>query len=859
MRIKYRYVKLASRLILKIKYVFILPVFLIKKRPLITLFLVILFFALYLLYCSVSLPSLEKVFNYKPYLISKFYDANDELIYEYGTEKRTHININQVPKMLVYAFISAEDKTFYTNPGFDIDSLTKTFVRDVIKVVRGRRLNGGSTITQQVVKNILLSNERTISRKIKEIILSYRLSKILSKDTIMEIYLNHIYLGMQAYGIVSASDEYFGKSVSQLTVPEMALLAGMPKAPSVINPFRNYNRAIERRNWVLSRMMENGYITQDQYEQYSKTELVVKKKQNDHYPFYAPSFFAKSLLSSKEIGITKDSLLQDGYKVKLTIDGELQRIAQKALNNSLEDYSKKHGYTGPIMMFNEGEVKDKTPSELLRGVDEPENLNRFNLAVVIEVQDDKVKIGLRDNSFGFILLDDLQWARQKISETEISEKKITKCSDVLNVGDVIVVDKKSDDSNYYSLEQLPQINGSVLAINPKTGEVLAMVGGYADLAGAFNRSVQAFRQVGSTIKPFVYGVALENGFSPTSIFMDTDISINIGDGVTWNPANDNRKTNGPTTLRIGLEKSKNTVTIRIADIVGLRKIRQKIIDSGLNKNPENNLSIALGAVESSPMDVAVAYSAFANNGLIVLPYLISYVKNVSIGNAERTTTEDLGNGNIFNKIYFNNCDVNARCDIFFNKNDNNNDDKNEVYDQDLQEVKDTNNNDFNEDEKINELFKPDVAFQVASILQGAVKNGTSKGLNSIGLPIASKTGTSNDGKDLWNVVMSPEIILVAYVGYDIPVETNNYGSQFALSINREILANLPKKYIISDFKTPENIKFVKINRLTGKLATDNDKYDDIIFEAFKDGDEIPVNNKNNNDVENNDIDFPELL
>ena len=366
MRIKHRYVKLASLLILKIKYVFILPMFLIKKRPLITLFLVILFFALYLLYCSVSLPSLEKVFNYKPYLISKFYDANDELIYEYGTEKRTHININQVPKMLVYAFISAEDKTFYTNPGFDIDSLTKTFVRDVIKVARGRRLNGGSTITQQVVKNILLSNERTISRKIKEIILSYRLSKILPKDTIMEIYLNHIYLGMQAYGIVSASDEYFGKSVSQLTIPEMALLAGMPKAPSVINPFRNYNRAIERRNWVLSRMMENGYITQDQYEQYSKTELVVKKKQNDHYPFYAPSFFAKSLLSSKEIGITKDSLLQDGYKVKLTIDGELQRIAQKALNNSLEDYSKKHGYTGPIMMFNESEVKDKTPSELLR-------------------------------------------------------------------------------------------------------------------------------------------------------------------------------------------------------------------------------------------------------------------------------------------------------------------------------------------------------------------------------------------------------------------------------------------------------------------------------------------------------------
>ncbi len=828
----------------------------------------IVVFTLYVLHCFLSLPNFDKIYHYKPILTSKFYDANDELIYEFGTERRTHISIDKVPKMLVYAFISAEDKTFYTNPGFDINSLMRTFMKDIVKIMRGQRLNGASTITQQVVKNILLTNKRTISRKIKEIVLSYRISKTLSKDTIMEIYLNHIYLGKQAYGIVSASDEYFGKTVSQLTIPEMALLAAMPKAPSSINPFKNYNRAVARRNWVLLRMMEDGYINQEQYEQYSKTELITRKRNNNYYSFYAPSFFAKSLLTLGNLGLTKDSLSNDGYKVKLTIDGELQRIAQKALDHSLENYSKKHGYTGPIASFEEKDIESKTPGELLRSIDEPENLNKFILAVVLKVQDNEAEIGFRDNSKGIILLNDLQWAVQKINETEISEKKINKCSDVLRIGDVIVVSKKTENSNYYSLEQIPQINGGVVAIDPKTGAILAMVGGYADLAGAFNRSVQAFRQMGSTIKPFVYGTALENGFSPTSIFMDTDISMNIGDGLTWNPENDTKKTNGPTTLRIGLEKSKNTVTVRIADMVGLKKIRQKIIDSGLNKNPDNNLSIAIGSVESSLVNIAVAYSAFANNGIMPVPYLISYVKNsVEENNLTNEETEETKANNIFNKIYFRDCNANMECDVFLDScyndsedklsqiiknipqdNIDNNDSENKIY-----------NDDICEKQEDKFLFKPEVAYQIANILQGAIKYGTSRRLDGIDLPIASKTGTSNEGKDLWNVVISPEIVLVSYVGYDIPIKTNNYGSQFALPINREILINLPKKYTISDFTTPENIKFIKINHLTGNLASDSDDKNDVIFEAFKNEDENPVDkNINYDNDESSDIDLINL-
>lgn len=831
---------------------------------------------LYLSICYITLPDINKLYNYKPVLSSKFYDRNDELIFEVGNERRTHIDINDVPKLLIYAFISAEDKTFYTNPGFDIYGMAKTIFKDIHKFARGQRLAGASTITQQVVKNVLLTNERTISRKLKEFILSYRIAKTMPKDKVMEVYLNHIYLGMQAYGIVSASEEYFGKTVLQLTVPEMALLAAMPKAPSSINPFKNYNRSLLRRNYVLQRMMEDGYITPAQYEEYASAPIVVKRKYNFYSPFYAPAFLAQSLLTSKETGLTKDNILNDGYKVKLTIDGELQKIAQEALNHSLEDYSKKHGYTGALFTFSEADVYSKKPIDLLRTIDEPENINKFLLAVVLKVDDKEVTIGLKDNSTGKILLDDLQWARPKISETEISMTRIEKCSDVLKVGDVIIVDRKTENSNYYTLEQLPQINGGVLILAPKTGEILAMIGGYADLAGSFNRTVQAFRQMGSTIKPFVYATALENNYTPASIFMDADININLGDGVVWQPANDSKTTSGPTTLRIGLERSRNTVTIRLAEAVGISKIRKKIIQAGINKNPENNLSTAIGSVESSLLNIATAYSAFINNGKPITPYLISYVKNIldknnsNEENDDTETTNNEDNNVLLGKIYFTNCDLNAKCEIRIGDKtdqeekliDNNTEtSNNKTTDNQQIDQDDTSININNETEQDNTsltplvkdtkntknnqtLFTPETSYQILNILQGAVKRGTSRKLEALGLPIASKTGTSNGGKDMWNIVLSPELLIVTFVGYDIPTETNNYGAQYALPISREILSKIGDKYNISDFKTPDGIKFVKINRLTGKAVNDESDERDVIFEAFKENDEIDIDDVN---------------
>ena len=847
---------------------------------------------LYIAVCYITLPDLNKVYYYKPVLSSKFYDRNDELIYEVGNERRTHIDINEIPKMLVYAFIAAEDKTFYTNPGFDLYGLLRVAVVDFVKFFKKQKLQGASTITQQVVKNVLLTNERTITRKVKEIILSYMIAKTMPKDKVMEVYLNHIYLGMQSYGIVSASEEYFGKTVSQLTVPEMALLAAMPKAPSSINPFKNYNRAVARRNYVLQRMMEDGYITPDQYEQYSKTELVVKKRHNFYAPFYAPSFFVQSLLTADETGLNKDNILNDGYKVKLTIDGELQRIAQKALNNSLEEYSKKHGYAGPLYSFDETMLKTNTPAELLRTIDEPEHINRFIMAIVIKVDNNEATIAFKDNGTGKITLTDMLWAKKKISEIEVSGKQINSCKDVVSVGDVVVVDRKTDNSNYYTLEQLPQINGGVLAVNPNTGEILAMVGGYADLAGSFNRTIQAFRQMGSTIKPFIYATALEKGFTPASIFMDADININIGNGIVWTPENDNKRTYGPTTLRRGLEGSKNTVTIRIADAIGIRSIRKAIIKSGLNKKPESNLSVAIGAVESSLVNIAMAYSSFVNGGELKNPYLISYVKNIKqtpvksmYSNEEQDGNDNISYDNVLGKVYFKDCDLNAKCKIILedkkveenkenkidNKNNENDEDKpaNLVDviehlddEQNSEENKDENNennlkqNDNKNDNKKSSkqcLFSPETSYQIINILQGAVRRGTSVRLNVLGLPIASKTGTSNEGKDLWSIVLSPNLILVSFVGYDIPMQTNNYGSQYALPINKEILSNISQKYKIEDFKTPEGIKFVKINRLTGQPAKDTDEEKYLIFEAFKESDDIVANTNNDNGNDENEV------
>ena len=864
---------------------------------------------LYLMFCLITLPKIEKLSEYKPVLSSKFYDRNGEKIFEVGNERREYVEFDKIPKMLVYAFISAEDKTFYTNSGVDFVGLGRTILQDAVKFLRRQRLAGASTITQQVVKNVLLTNEYSITRKIKELILSYRVAKQLPKDKIMEVYLNHIYLGNQAYGVSSAALEYFGKTLAQLTVPEMALLAAMPKAPSAINPFKNYKRALVRRNYVLQRMLEDGYIKQEQYETYSNAEIVVKKRYNFYYPFYAPMFFAQSLLTAKETKLSKENVLNDGYIVNLTLDSKIQKLAQKALNDHLERYSKNHGFEGAIFSFTEEAMKDKKPAELLRSIDEPENIGKFLLALVLKVEKDKVKVALKDGAEGFISINDMLWAKQKIYEVEKSDVEIKECGQVLKVGDVVVVGKKTNDGNYYSLEQLPRINGGVLVLNPRSGEVLAMVGGYNDLAGSFNRSVQAFRQLGSIVKPFIYGTALEKGYTPTSIFMDADVNINIGDGIIWTPENDSKTTRGPMTLRRALELSRNTVTVRLASEIGLKSVRKAIRKAKINDSPDTNLSVALGSVESSLLKIATAFSAFVNDGVMPKTYMISSVKNIldkkriidltnedeeqlvaksaesQVGMADKNIGKNNNsNSCTIGKIFFSDCDANSKCLIeledltkkgektkdlgggkemqgnnienslkntnFKQKNNENQDTADEEEEKIEGNIDEANNGlidkmnvhkIFSADEEKRRIFSPQTAYQILNILQGAVLHGTSRRLAGMPMPISSKTGTSNGGKDMWNVVMTPELLIVAFMGYDTPMDTNNYGGQYALPISKDILMGLYNdRYSFGEFKTPDGVVFAKVNRNTGRPTEDDEN---AVFEVFKETDDISAETK----------------
>ena len=797
---------------------------------------------IYLLVCFKTLPDINKLYNYQPVLSSKFYDRGGNLIFEIGNEKRTNVSIKDIPDKLVKAFVAAEDKTFYTNPGLDIKGIIKTGLIDLYKFVKGQRLGGASTITQQIVKNVLLTNERTITRKLKEVILSYRISKMMSKEKIMEVYLNHIYLGLQAYGVAAASEEYFDKTLAQLTVPEMAMLASLPKAPSVMNPFKNHNRAMQRRNYVLRRMLEDGYITNDEYAQYVNTPLIVKRKRSIHAPFHAPVFFAQSLLVSKNSGLTRKDILSNGYRVDLTIDNNIQHWAQDALDEELIRYTKNHGYTGALFNYSAEELTQKTPEQLLQNIDEPENIGKFSLAVVLAVDDKTTKIGLKDNSVGFINFNDMSWAKQKISETSVSGKRISSCKDIVSIGDVIVVKRKSADSEFFSLEQIPAINGGVVVMNSKSGEILAMVGGYNDQAGAFNRAVQAFRQVGSAIKPFVYGAALDRGFTPASLFMDTELNLNIGAGKVWSPKNHNNKvTDAPMTMRTGLELSKNTVTVRVAMATGMKRIRNIIVNSGINRRPERNLSIALGSVESSLVNMTAAYGAFANGGVVPNTYLISNVSKID--NSE----------NILGRIYFSNCDINLKCDTDIVNNT-------QFIDKNVQKmVSDATDGELTEEEEEERMnaikeqeneriartdssqrrpLSAESAYQITSMLKGAVIRGTSAGLASLNIPIAAKTGTSNGGRDLWTIAFTNDIVIGVYVGHDSPMDTDNYGGTYALPIVRNIFSHIAEKKKFADFTSPNGVKFVKIRKSTGERTIEATGKD-VIFEVFKEKDTLP--------------------
>lgn len=784
-----------------------------------------------LFYYSRDLQDHKKLANYKPATVTRLYSTDGNLIEEFSKEKRFFVPINDIPQIIVQAFISAEDKNFYQHKGIDFQSLIRAMLTNISNLGSNKNFVGGSTITQQVVKNLLLTNERSLERKIKEAILSFRLTKEFSKDRIMEIYLNEIYLGDRAYGIAAASLNYFKKDINDLTIEDAAVLASLPKAPSRINPKRYYKRALGRRNWVIGRMVEEGFITQEQAEKAKDqpialiSENVNKLKQN------STSFAEAVRLKLTQI-YSDTQVYENGLNVVITIDPTLQEHAINALRDGLMDYDKRHGFKGALTKL---ENLENIEDDLLN-IEKPESAGDWQLAVVTKTAKEKINITTEQGVQGVINLENLQWARKYINDSEVGSE-ITRASNVLKEKDVIFVsefdkekyyeDQKYDDEedakakkahndalkakisemadDLYNLEQIPEINGAIVAIEPQTGKILAMVGGFANDRANFNRATQAKRQPGSTFKPFVYLAALENGFDPNSIVVDEEVKLFIDKNrPSWNPKNHSHVYYGPTTLRVGVEKSRNAMTVRLAQLLGLDKIIEMAERVGVYNNPPAKYSMTLGSIETTLLDMTNAYAILANGGKQVYPSLIEYVQN--------------RNGKIIYRRDKSQCES---CLVDLQQPD-----LKTVYKPKIENSS-------------AQIIDPIANYQITSILQGVIERGTGRRAKKIGKNIAGKTGTTNKTFDSWFVGYSPKLAVGVFAGFDQPRSLGNResGATVALPIWTNFMQKALENQPNYPFTTPQGVKLIRIDAKTGLLPTSltEDKYK--IYEAFREGTE----------------------
>lgn len=741
-------------------------------------------FAAFALFAAVThyskdLPSTEKLADYQPKTMTRLYDAKGNLLSEYASERRIFTPIERIPTRIKNAFIAAEDQNFYTHSGVDYISIVRASIRNLAAKATGRgSVSGASTITQQVVKNLLLTNEKTISRKIKEAILATRLTKAMSKDRILEIYLNEIFLGNQAYGVGAAANNYFGKNIEDLSVEEAALLAAMPKAPSRFNPYKNYKRAKERRDWVIERMYEESFISVDEMKkaQQNKISLVPVEREAE-----AKDFFSEEVrrILVKKLGAEK--VYGGGLFVRTTVDPALQEFAEQAMFEGMRAYDHKHGWRGPIAQIGDLDIWREALSEIAA----PEGLGRWQLAVVLSVRADKAEIGLLDGDKSFVPFSTMKWASKVLPDQRYGASP-NSAKQVVSVGDVIavsaVLNEKADKIEHYALEQIPNVNGAFMAMDPQSGRVLAMVGGYPYGGSHFNRATQALRQPGSAFKPFVYLTALENGFSPSSVIEDGPLAINMGAGTgIWRPKNYSNDFLGFITLRKGLEKSRNNMTILLTLMLGINKVQDVAKRLGIYADPIPYYPMALGAQETTLEKMMTAYSTLANSGKKVLPRYIDKVQN-----------------NFGETIYRNDLGECLGCDA------------------------DSETTIPTIESKTEQVVDPVIAFQVTSMLEGVVQRGTAVRAKSLGKPIAGKTGTTNESFDTWFIGYSPDIVAGAYIGFDKPrtLGAKETGASVTLPIfikfMEKALADTPAK----PFKVPEGVAYTAVDTTTGKTPTE---------------------------------------
>jgi penicillin-binding protein 1A len=722
---------------------------------------------------SNKLPDYKYLKSYKPSVSSKLYAGNGELVSDFSAEKRIFVPFSAIPEKIINSFLSAEDKNFFKHPGVDAKGVIRAIKNNIYNVLKSKRLEGASTITQQVAKNFLLTNEVSIDRKIKEAILAFRIERSLSKERILELYLNQIYLGQGAYGIASASLRYFDKPISELNYSEAALLAALPKAPSKYNPYKNKELAKYRRNLVINNLFENSFINKDEHFFLIRSEIKLKKRKRI---FLEDSrYFVEDVRKNVVEKYGFDKVYKQGFNIKTPLNLDLQNIATKALRVGLVNYDKRKGWRGPLInkKFNDKWTKGLEKFKL-------ENSIGWNIAIVKRIDKFEAIIETTDKQTGIIEYEDINWTRKNFDK-------------LFKIGDVIYVKKKNEGN--YSLKQLPKANGAIVVMDPYSGRVYAISGGFSFKKSEFNRATQALRQPGSAFKPFVYALALENNFTPSTLILDAPIVLDQGDDLKmWKPENYGKKFYGPSTLRMGVEKSRNLMTVRVAQELGIDKIINFSKKLNIYENPEEIMSISLGSAETTLLKITSAYCSFVNGGKLVNPILIDRIQD-SEGNT------------IFNneKRFCVNCD--------------------QISYKGKQVPKIENN--------YKQIFSPQTAYQMTSILEGVIKRGTGKKLRKLNLELAGKTGTTNKNIDTWFIGFTSNLVIGTYVGHDNPKSLGRYetGSKTAMPIFKEFVQNAISNYEARPFKVAKNIIMMVVDVKTGKKADFGSI--ETIIESFK--------------------------
>ena len=758
-----------------------------------------------------DLPSYASLAQYQPPIISRIYSSEGQLIDEFARERRLFTAAEDIPDLIKQAFISAEDKNFYTHPGYDLRGI----ISSIVDAVRsgGKRVRGASTIPQQVIKNFLLDGSRQAERKVKEIILATRIEGALSKEKILELYLNEIFLGQNSYGVTAAAQTYFNKTLDELAPNEAAFLASLPKAPSDFHPVRRKDRLLSRRNYVLQEMLQNGYLDQATYEQEKNMPLL--SVQNGDFESFRSAipdrdYFTDEIRRQLSKDFGEETFFTGGMTIRATVEPELQERARLALQRALESYDRNQGVwrgtgvTLPLDVLSE----EASWRDALKDAEVPRDIQldgQWYPAVVLGLGKTSARIGIEgvedDDDGHWISGEDVKWAGKANSGGSVGPKA-TAAKDLLSPGEVVLVRRllKEDGSfDRWSLRQTSDVQGAFMAMDVNSGRILAMQGGFSYSASVFNRATQADRQPGSSFKPFVYAAALDSGYSPATIIVDAPIEINTPEGL-WTPKNSSRKFYGPTPLRTGIEQSRNLMTIRLAQEVGMDIIGGYAERFGVYNNMGKFLANSLGSEETTLFKIVAAYAMFANGGERVVPTLVDRVQDR------------------YGKT---------------------------VYQHDPRSCVDCDNaylpsglapTVLSERERVMDAI---TAYQLTSMLQGVVERGTAKNYIKLPVPVAGKTGTTNDAKDVWFVGFTSNIVAGCYIGYDIPkaLGSGYFGGSACGPVFNEFMTAAVQKYGGGDFVVPEGGQFINIDRLSGSRLADDAEGENVVAEYFRDGSE----------------------